>query len=67
MHNVSYRIKELRNEKGWTQQELSEISNVSRALIAGLESGAITETSTASLKKLAKAFDIEVSDIFFYL
>lgn len=65
MHDVAYRIKELRTERGYTQQELSNISEVSRALIAGLESGAITETSTSTLKKLAKAFGIDVSDIFF--
>lgn len=60
-----YNIRELRNKKGWTQEKLAEKSGVSRALIAGLESGATTETSTVSLKKLAIALNCEVGDIFF--
>lgn len=65
MVELKYRLRELRKKEGLTQQELANRSNVSRALIAGLESGAITETSTATLKKLAEAFNIKVYQIFF--
>ena len=57
---VNYKIKEIREKNKLTQEELSEKSHVSRALISGLESGAITETSTSSLKKLAKALNVSV-------
>lgn len=62
---AEYRIKELREEKGMSQQQLAELSNVSRSLIAGLESQAIKETSTATLKKLATALEVPVNQIFF--
>lgn len=62
---LGYNIRELRHKKGWTQEQLAEKSGVSRALIAGLESGATTETSTVSLKKLAIALSCDISDIFF--
>lgn len=64
MQTTAYRIKEFREALKITQEELAEKSNVSRALISGLESGTIKETSTASLKKLARALNISVSDIF---
>ena len=62
---VNYKIKEIREKNKLTQEELSEKSHVSRALISGLESGAITETSTSSLKKLAKALNVSVRELFF--
>lgn len=62
---VAYKIKQYREEAGMTQEQLAKKSKVSRALIAGLESGAILETSTASLKKLAGALEKELKEIFF--
>lgn len=47
-----------------TQEKLSEISGVSRAIIAALESGARTNTSTDTLYKIAQALDVDISDIF---
>lgn len=61
---VQYKIKEFREEKKMTQVELSEKAKVSRAIISGLESGAITVTTTDTLSKIASALDKRVSDIF---
>ena len=61
----SVRLKELRLQHGFSQEELAEKSGVSRALISGLETGNMQETSTVTLKKLAKFFNIKVSDLFF--
>lgn len=58
------RIKEARLEKGLSQEELSERANVSRAVISGLESGRTTVTTTETLRKIAKALDKQVSEIF---
>ncbi|CDA90549.1 prophage LambdaSa1 transcriptional regulator Cro/CI family [Firmicutes bacterium CAG:238] len=60
----SFNIKEIREKKGMTQEKLSQISGVSRAIIAGLESGARANTQTDTLLKIAKALEVEVSDIF---
>ena len=62
---MGYRIKECRDEKNMTQQELSEKSGVSRTIISGLESGTITTTTTGTLLKIANALNKKVSEIFF--
>ena len=62
---MGYKIKECRDEKNMTQQELSEKSGVSRTIISGLESGTITTTTTGTLLKIANALNKKVSEIFF--
>ena len=62
---LQYRIKEYREELKMSQAELSERAKVSRTIISGLESGAITVTTTETLLKIAKALGKNVSDIFF--
>lgn len=62
---VNYKIKELREKQRISQEELATKSGVSRALISGLETGTIQETSTATLKKLATFFNVKVSELFF--
>ncbi|MGM9529437.1 MAG: helix-turn-helix transcriptional regulator [Phascolarctobacterium sp.] len=62
---MGFRIKEARQEKGYTQEELANKSKVARTIIAGLESGAITSTSTKTLVKIARALGCPVTHIFF--
>ena len=62
---VAYRIKELREAKGISQEALAKKSKVSRAIISELESGRDKITTTDTLAKLAKALEVEVGDIFF--
>lgn len=62
---MQFRIKELREEKHMSQEKLSELSNVSRTIISGLETNKITQTSTTTLMKIAGALGVKVSDIFF--
>lgn len=61
---MPYRIRELRTLQQMTQEALAEKSNVSRATISGLENGSITVTTTETLRKIAKALDKKVSEIF---
>ena len=61
---MQYKIKEYREEQGITQEELARKSDVSRAIISGLESGSITVTTTKTLMKIANALGKNVSDIF---
>lgn len=61
---MGFRIKELREEKNWSQSVLAEKSGVSRNLIARLESGELTFTTTDTLLKLAKALGKKVNEIF---
>lgn len=62
---MGYKIREVREEKNMSQEQLALKSNVSRTIISGLESGKITVTTTETLLKIAKALDRKVSDIFF--
>ena len=62
---MGYKVKECREEMGISQEELSRRSGVSRTIISGLESGAISVTTTETLLKIAKALNRKVSDIFF--
>ena len=62
---MGYKIKEIREEAGMTQAELSEKSGVTRSIINGLETGRTTTTTTDTLKKLPPARNRKVSEIFF--
>lgn len=61
---MEYKIKESREKVGMSQEQLSKASNVSRAIISGLENGSITVTTTKTLSKIAEALGLKVSDIF---
>lgn len=58
-------IKDARIRQGLSQQELAEKAHVSRTIISGLETGRITTTTTGTLRKIAKALNTTISDIFF--
>ena len=62
---MGFRIREVREEIGMTQMELSERSGVSRSIINGLESGRTKVTTTETLLKIARAMNKKVSEIFF--
>ena len=63
--NVKNRLKEERELKGLSQDELSEKSTVSRTTISNLETGKTIITTTATLEKIAAALGKKVREIFF--
>lgn len=60
---MKFRVKELREELGLSQEGLAQKSKVSRTIISGLESGTIEVTTTSTLLKLADALGKKVQDI----
>lgn len=56
-------IKRLRNEKYLTQEELANLSGLSRQYIGDVERG-VRNISLINLEKIAKAFDISLSQLF---
>lgn len=54
---------QLRGEKGYTQRELAERCGVSAAEICRIESGKRQKPSVNLMKAMAKALDIEYSDL----
>lgn len=60
-----YRLKELREQRKMSQEELSEKAGVSRQIISSLESGNNeVNTTTATLQKLSAALNCSLSEIF---
>ncbi len=62
---MGYKIKEVREARKMTQEELAEKSGVSRGTISALENGFVRTTTTKTLFKLAKALGTSVDQIFF--
>lgn len=59
------RLKKVREDKGISQEELSEKSGVSRTTISELETEKKEVTTNITLEKIAKALGEKVSNIFF--
>lgn len=62
---MGYKIKEVREGKNMTQDELSKKSGVSRGTISALENGTSRSTTTKTLTKIARALDTTVDALFF--
>lgn len=62
---MGYKIKEIREAKKMTQDELAEKSGVSRGTISALENGIERNTTSKTLLRLALALDTTVDSIFF--
>jgi molybdate-binding protein/DNA-binding XRE family transcriptional regulator len=56
-------IKQFREERGWSQQELSERAGLSRAGVSAIETGKLVPSTVAALA-LAKAFGCTVEELF---
>ena len=61
---MKYRIREIRERVGITQEELSAKANVSRATIWALECGENKVTTTKTLLNIATALGVQVDDLF---
>jgi transcriptional regulator with XRE-family HTH domain len=58
----SSRVKRLRTERAWTQEQLAKICGVSVRTIQRLETG--EKMSFETLKAIATAFDLDVRDLY---
>ena len=61
---MAYRIRELREKKKMTQEQLAEASGVSRNTIILLEKGEEHQALVGTLKAIAKALDTTVGKLF---
>ena len=62
---MGYRIKEVREQKKMTQEQLAEKSGVSRTTISGLENGKERTTTTKTLMNIARALGVSIDSLFF--
>ena len=61
---MAYFVKQVRKEKGMTQEELCKAAGVSRQIVSDLESEKEVNTTVETLQKLASALGCTVADIF---
>lgn len=62
---MGYRLKEIREEKGITQEELEKRSGVSRQTISAIENNDNYQAKTGTLIALARALSTTVDNLFF--
>jgi putative transcriptional regulator len=60
---MNNRLKELRQEKGWSQQELGEKLEISRQSVIAIETGKY-DPSLPLAFRLAKVFGKRIEEIF---
>jgi len=58
------KIRELRRNKGWSQEHLSEVTDFHRTYIGMIER-AERNPSLKSIERFAKAFDLEINELFY--
>lgn len=59
------KLKQIREEAGMSQEELSKKSTVSRTTISELENGKTDVITNVTLEKIANALNRKVTEIFF--
>lgn len=62
---MGYRLKEIREGKGITQEELEKMSGVSRQTISAIENNDNYQAKTGTLVALARALETTVDKLFF--
>ncbi len=61
--NIGSKIKNTREAKGLTQKEVAISVNMDQSQYSKIEKGK-TDPSTSTLEKIAKALDVELSELF---
>ncbi|MBI4672926.1 MAG: helix-turn-helix transcriptional regulator [Chloroflexi bacterium] len=57
------RIRALRLERGWSQEELAERADLDRTYISGIERG-LRNVALRNIEQLANAFGISLEELF---
>ncbi len=63
MEDVGREVRRLREERGWSQAKLAAGADMAVSGISQIETG-VRSPSAATLTKLARAFGVEVADLF---
>ena len=61
---IKNRLKELREERGMSQEKLSELSGLSRTTLSKIENNEEVNVNTRTIAKLAEVFNVKPSEIF---
>ena len=63
LRGLGWRVRQLREAKGWTQEILAGRAGLDRSYIAGIEAG-LRNPSTKALAKIARALGVTLSVLF---
>lgn len=63
LRGLGWRVRQLRESKGWTQEILAARAKLDRSYVAGIEAG-LRNPSTKALAKLARALGVTLSGLF---
>ena len=61
---IKNRLKKLREERGISQEKLSELSGISRTTLSKIENNEEVSVNTRTIAKLAEVFKVNPSEIF---
>ena len=62
---MGYRIKEIREEKKMTQEDLAKATGLTRTTISLLETGATKSASSKTLLRISNALGTTIDSLFF--
>ena len=62
---MGYRVKELGEAKGMTQEELEKKSGVSRQSISAIENNKVEQVKSGTLLAIAEALETTIDNLFF--
>lgn len=62
LEKLAKRIKELRKQNGFTQDELAFRANIERSTLGNIET-AQNDVTLTKVNQIAKAFDLTISDL----
>ncbi len=60
---INKRLKELRKDRGWSQQKLAEMTGLSFNAITKIEQGIAKHPTLKTLLKLSEAFEVSLDDL----
>jgi len=63
MTKIGFKIKRLREKRGWTQAELGRRAGLHKVSVAQNEIGRRKNPTLVSLKKLGKALGVEITEL----
>jgi len=61
---LNKKLKELRESRGMTQEELSRASGVGRVTISRIETGELENTTVGTISKLASGLSVNEGELF---
>jgi tellurite methyltransferase len=62
-NKLAKNINKFRKERGWTQEQLAENSDVTYTTIIKLEQGVVENPTLRTLEKLAKVFEVSIDNL----